>query len=74
MAQDAEVKALLIKGGTSNDPKVRQEAYSAAIKRISEQAYVLPIATYTTTYGVSKALNFKPWADEMPRFYLSSWK
>ncbi len=74
MSQDAEVKALLQEGGSVNDPEKRKAAYSKAIKRITDQAYILPIGTYTTTYGVSKALNFKPWADEMPRFYLSSWK
>jgi peptide/nickel transport system substrate-binding protein len=26
------------------------------------------------TYGMTKQLNFKPWPDELPRFYLSSWK
>src|SRR3984957_16021310 len=67
-AQDSELKALLMKGGSVNDPAERKQAYSAAIKRISEQDYMLPIATYTTTYAFSKQLNFTPWADEMPRF------
>ena len=74
MSQDAEVKALLVEGGSVNDPEKRKAAYSKAIKRITEQAYMLPIGTFTTTYGVSRQLNFKTWADEMPRFYLSSWK
>lgn len=74
MSQDAEVKALLIAGGSSNDPDVRKTNYSKAIKRISEQAYMLPIGTFTTTYGISRQLNFQTWADEMPRFYLSTWK
>jgi len=74
MSQDPEVKAALIEGGTSNDPAVRQAAYTKAIKRITSQAYMLPMATFTTTYGVSRQLNFKTWADEMPRFYLSTWK
>ena len=74
MSQDPEVKAALIEGGTSNDPAVRQAAYTKAIKLITSKAYMLPIATFTTTYGVSRQLNFKTWADEMPRFYLSTWK
>ncbi|MFI4982691.1 MAG: ABC transporter substrate-binding protein, partial [Nevskiales bacterium] len=73
-AQDPEVKALLIQGGSVNDPDTRKAAYSKAIHRLTDQAYMIPIATFTTTYGVSKQLNFKPWADEMPRWYLSSWK
>jgi peptide/nickel transport system substrate-binding protein len=73
-SQDPEVKADLIHGGSVNDPAERKAAYSKAIHRISDQAYMIPICTFTTTYAVSKQLNFKPWADEMPRFYLSSWK
>jgi peptide/nickel transport system substrate-binding protein len=30
--------------------------------------------TQTITYGLSKQLNFKPFPDELPRFYLASWK
>ena len=34
----------------------------------------MPMFTYTVTYGFSKQLNFKPYPDELPRFFLSSWK
>ena len=30
--------------------------------------------TYVKTYGFSRQLNFKPFPDELPRFFLSSWK
>jgi peptide/nickel transport system substrate-binding protein len=30
--------------------------------------------TSTVTYAFRKELNFKPWPDELPRYYLSSWK
>ena len=50
------------------------KAYSAAIKRITEQAYFLPLHTYVTTYGYSKQLDFTPYPDELPRFYLAKWK
>jgi len=26
------------------------------------------------TYGYAKQLNFKPYPDELPRFFLASWK
>ncbi len=74
MSQDPEVKAALIAGGTSNDPEARKAAYTRAIQLITSKALMLPMATFTTTYGVSRQLNFQTWADEMPRFYLSSWK
>ncbi len=73
-SHDAEVQKLVESGGASTDPDARRKFYSAAIKRITENAYFLPMHTYVTTYGISKALNFKPYPDELPRFYLSSWK
>ena len=46
----------------------------AAIKRITEQAYFVPLHTYVSTYAFQKQLDFKPYADELPRFYLAKWK
>ena len=34
----------------------------------------MPLFTYVTTYATSKGLNFKTFRDELPRFYLASWK
>lgn len=73
-ARDAELTKLLEEGGSTNDEAVRKKAYSAAIKRITEQAYWIPLHTYVTTYGFSKALDFTPYADELPRFFLAKWK
>jgi peptide/nickel transport system substrate-binding protein len=73
-ARDPDVQKWLTEGGSSNDPEVRKKAYSAAIHRITEQAYWLPLHTYVTTYGYAKALDFTPYADELPRFYLAKWK
>jgi peptide/nickel transport system substrate-binding protein len=53
---------------------VRKQAYSAVIKRITEQAYWAPLHTYVTTYGYAKQLEFTPYPDELPRFYLAKWK
>jgi peptide/nickel transport system substrate-binding protein len=72
--RDAEMQKLMLEGGSSTDPEVRKKAYSAAIKRATENAFWLPLHTYVTTYGFSRQLNFKPYADELPRFYLASWK
>jgi peptide/nickel transport system substrate-binding protein len=72
-ARDAEVQKFLVEGGSTNDAEMRKKAYSAAIRRITEQAYWVPLHTYVTTYGYSKQLNFKPYRDELPRFYLASW-
>jgi peptide/nickel transport system substrate-binding protein len=72
--RDPEIEALVKQGGSTTGPDQRRKAYSAAIKLITERAYWIPMYTYTITYGLSRQLNFKPYPDELPRFYLSSWK
>ncbi len=72
-AHDAEVQRLVIAGGQTTDKAERQKNYSAAIKRITEQAYFVPLFTSVGTYAYRKELNFKAWTDELPRYYLSSW-
>jgi peptide/nickel transport system substrate-binding protein len=73
-AHDATLQALVKAGGTSTDPAERKKNYSAAIKLATEQAYMVPMFTSVVTYAFRKELNFKPWPDELPRYYLSSWK
>jgi peptide/nickel transport system substrate-binding protein len=72
--RDPEVTRLVREGGAVSDPDARRRAYSAAIRRITEQADFLPLWSYSTTYAFSRQLEFRPWPDELPRFYLSSWK
>ena len=72
--RDAEVKRLVDEGGATVNPDQRRAAYSAALKRITEQAAFMPLFTFVTTYATSKQLNFKTFRDELPRFYLASWK
>ena len=73
-AHDAEVQSLVKAGGSSTDPEDRKKSYSAAIKRITEQALILPLFTSVVPYAYRKELNFQTWPDELPRYYLSSWK
>ena len=73
-ARDPEVKRLVEDGGATVDPDQRRAAYTAAIKRISEQAYFMPLFTGVTYYAINKQLNFKTFRDELPRFYLASWR
>ncbi len=72
--RDPEVKRLVLEGGSVTDPDQRRRAYSAALRRITEQADFMPLYTFVTTYAISRNLNFKAYQDELPRFYLSSWK
>jgi hypothetical protein len=34
---------------------------------------MLPMFTGVAFYAYRKELSFQPWADEVPRFYLSHW-
>lgn len=73
-ARIPELQALVEEGGATTRVDQRRRAYSRAIRIISEQALWLPLHTYVATYGFSRMLNFKPTTDELPRFYLSSWR
>jgi peptide/nickel transport system substrate-binding protein len=72
--RDPEVKRLVEAGGSTTDPDQRRKNYSEAIALITSHAYWVPMFTQTITYGLSKQLNFKPFPDELPRFYLATWK
>ncbi|MDH2434452.1 ABC transporter substrate-binding protein [Pokkaliibacter sp. MBI-7] len=74
IAKDADLLSWLSTADTSMDDKVRQENYSKAIQRITEQAYWAPLVTYSTNYAFSSDLNFTAYPDELPRFYEASWK
>jgi peptide/nickel transport system substrate-binding protein len=73
-SRDPELEKLVAEGGSTSDKATRAKAYSAAIKIATEKAYWLPINTYVNTYAFSKALDFKTYPDELPRFYLAKWK
>jgi peptide/nickel transport system substrate-binding protein len=73
-ARDSEVQELLKKAGTTIDPEVRRQAYSEAIRLATERANFVPLFSAVRTVAFSKQLNFQGFADDLPRFYLSSWK
>jgi peptide/nickel transport system substrate-binding protein len=72
--RDPEIRKLVEAGSATVDPDQRRKAYTGAIKLITEKASWVPIFTHTVTYGYSKQLSFKPYPDEVPRFFLASWK
>ena len=73
-SRDPELEKLVAEGGASSDPAVRKKAYSAAIKLMTEKAYWMPLFTYVNAYAFAKALDFKTYPDELPRFYFAKWK
>jgi peptide/nickel transport system substrate-binding protein len=72
-ARDDEVKAWLDTADTSNDPAVRKENYSKALKKIADHAYWVPLFSYNSNYVSSKELEYKPTADEVVRFFHARW-
>ncbi len=68
------LRALLAQAGRSGNPDQRRGLYSRAIRQITAEALWTPTHSYATTYGFNKALNFKSFPDELPRFYLASWR
>ena len=72
--RNPEIEKLVTEGGATADPDKRRDDYSQAIKLITSQADYMPLFTYVTYYAINKQLNFKTFKDELPRFYLASWK
>ena len=73
-ARDQQVRDWLEEGDTSIDPEGRRTVYRKALGRISEQCYALPMFSWVTNNAFSKELDFKPYPDEIPRYFLSTWK
>lgn len=73
-AQDKDVIEWLKTGDSVTDPAKRKDAYASAIKRITEQAYWIPLFSGVRGYAWDANLDFTPYADEIPRFYEYSWK
>ncbi len=72
--KDPEIIALLEKGDTTVDTVVRKETYKKALGLIAERAYTVPLYALTTYYVAAKELEFKAYADELPRFWEMKWK
>lgn len=73
-ARDTTVAGLLESGDSSIDPDRRRSDYSKALKIIADEAYWVPLWSYSTNYVFTEELNFTPNEDEVTRFYAASWK
>jgi peptide/nickel transport system substrate-binding protein len=73
-SMDTEVTAAIVKGGSTNDNKAREEAYSFALKRIASQAYWVPLFTMPVNYVFGADLNLPVPSDEIPEFWRATWK
>lgn len=73
-AGDEEVARLITVGNTSIDPDIRRDNYTQALNRIAEEAYWLPLWTYSMAFAFTPELDYAPTPDELVRFYDMSWK
>jgi peptide/nickel transport system substrate-binding protein len=74
MTRDPKVRDLLNKGDHTVEPKARNEAYKQALVMISQNAYAVPLWSLPVYYVASKEVAFKPYSDELVRFWDMSWK
>ncbi|CAH2600969.1 ABC transporter substrate-binding protein [Rhodovastum atsumiense] len=72
--RDPELKRLVEQGGASTNADERRRYYAAAIRLITEQMYFLPIMTSVQSYAARREVSFRAYPDEIPRFYLTSWR
>jgi peptide/nickel transport system substrate-binding protein len=73
-ANDGDVQNLLKQAGASVDPELRLQAYSKAIRLATDRVDFVPLFSAVRYVAFSKQLNFQGFPDDLPRFYLSSWK
>ncbi len=74
LARDPQVRDWINQGDTSIDPEERKAAYKKALQRIADQAYWAARFTYVSNNCFSKDLDFTPYPDAVPRFYMARWK
>lgn len=74
VTRDPKVRDFLHEADNSIDPQVRKDNYSKALNRIAEEAYSVPLFTWVANYAFTKDLNFKAYADEIPRYFMCTWK
>jgi peptide/nickel transport system substrate-binding protein len=74
VARDPQLKEWLTVADGSTDPEVRKENYKKALDRIAEQAYTVPLFSLPAIYVFDKQLDFTPFPDEIPRFFMAKWK
>ena len=73
-ARDPDVHKLLKQAGGTVDPEQRRKAYSEAIRLATERVDFIPLFSDVRYVAFSKQLNFQGFPDDVPRFYLSTWK
>jgi peptide/nickel transport system substrate-binding protein len=73
-AHDQAVTDAVLAAGKTNDEATRKALYSKALARIAEQMYFLPMWTHPSIAAFSSDVDYTPYFDENPRFFLTHWK
>lgn len=74
MSKDEIVAKQMEAAARTIDPEERKRLYSAALKRIAEQAYWIPLYTYSQNYLVSNKLAYPVAKDGLPRLFRARWR
>lgn len=74
ITRDAEVRDLLDKGDSTVEEGPRMQAYKQALNIIAEKAYAIPLWSLPVYYVASQEVSFKPYPDELVRFWEMDWK
>lgn len=74
MSGDPLVTEYMLGGQKIRDEAKRLELYSKGLKLIAEQAYWVPLYTFTVNYLTSNDLDFPVPKDGMPLLYKAKWK
>ncbi len=74
LVKDPELTEWLNEADTATDPDLRKADYAKALKKIADEALIVPMYSFNVNYGMSKDLNYTPYPDEFARFWQSSWK
>jgi peptide/nickel transport system substrate-binding protein len=74
LVKDPEVVALFQQANSSVDRKLREANYVKALKRVADQAYWIPLWTYSVNCAQNKDLEFTLDPNEFPQFSRARWK
>ena len=68
------MQKLLQQAANTSDLAQRKALYSQAIHIATQNVEFIPLFNDVRTVGFSKDLTFSGYPDDLPRFYLSTWK
>ncbi|GGF49228.1 ABC transporter substrate-binding protein [Azorhizobium oxalatiphilum] len=74
LTRDPKLTQLLKTADTTVETDARLKTYEEALKLVGENAYVVPLFSYSTNYAFTNELSFSAQPDELPRFFQAKWK